>query len=146
MAAPRPVNDASQPQQWYDAARTGNKLGNEMLSDIAEFVIHGKTLEGEIFQPHDWAERLCGDMSGTIAAGGKVYPDYVRPIISGGIASLVVRVSLKRDNADAFAQIKRFIADNHLVVRSGRGSRDAEHTGPISVFAGERRKPGSNNT
>lgn len=146
MAAPWPVNDACQPQQWYDAARAGNKLGGEMLSDIAEFVIHGKTVEGEIFQPPDWAEKLCGDWSETAAARGKVYPDYVRPITSGGIVSLVVRVSLKRDNAEAFAQIKRFIAENRLVVRSGRGSRDAEHTGPITVFSGERRNPEPNNT
>lgn len=146
MAAPRPVNDACQPQQWYDAGRAGNELGDKMLSDIAEFVIHGKTLEGEIFQPPDWVEKLCGDLSGTAAAKGKVYPDYVRPIISGGTASLVVQVSLKRDNAEAFAQIKRFIAENRLVVRSGRGSRDAENTGPLTVFSGERRNPGPGNS
>jgi Protein of unknown function (DUF3579) len=117
-----------------------------MLSDIAEFVVQGKTVEGEIFQPPDWAENLCGALSGTVAGRGKVYPDYVRPITSGGIISLVVQVSLQRDNAEAFAQVKRFIAENRLVVRSGRGSRDAENTGPISVFAGERRNPEPNNT
>lgn len=127
-------------------AAQGTIRGIMMLSDIAEFVIHGKTLEGEIFQPPDWAERLCGDLSGTAAARGKVYPDYIRPIISGGTVSLVVQVSLKRDNADAFARIKRFIAENRLVVRSGRGSRDAENTGPITVFSGERRNPEPNNT
>jgi hypothetical protein len=117
-----------------------------MLSDIAEFVIHGKTVDGEIFQPPDWAEKLCGALSGTVAGRGKVYPDYVRPITSGGIVSLVVQVSLQRDNAEAFAQIKRFIAENRLVVRSGRGSRDAENTGPITVFSGERRDSGPNNS
>lgn len=112
-----------------------------MLSDVAEFVVQGKTVEGDIFQPPEWAERLCSTLSGTGAGTGKVYPDYIRPITSGGVISLVVQVSLQRDNAEVFEQIKRFIAENRLVVRSGRGSRDAENTGPITVFAGERRKP-----
>jgi hypothetical protein len=112
-----------------------------MLSDIAEFVVQGKTVEGDIFQPPDWAEQLCGTLSGAAAAGGKVYPDYVRPIHSQGAASLVVQVSLQRVNAEAFAALKRFIAENRLVVRSGRGSRDAETTGPITVFDRERRAP-----
>jgi hypothetical protein len=112
-----------------------------MLTDIAEFVVQGTTLEGNAFQPPDWAERLCDSLSGVKAAKGNVFPGYVRPIVPGGIASLVVQVSLKRDCPEAFDRIKKFIAENRLVVRSGRGSRDAEHTGPLTVFAGERRKP-----
>ncbi|MBI5659082.1 MAG: DUF3579 domain-containing protein [Nitrosomonadales bacterium] len=113
-----------------------------MLSDVAEFVVQGITVDGDTFQPPDWAERLCGSLSGVEVGRGKVFPAYVRPITSGGNASLVVQVSLQRDNPDAFDLIKRFIAENRLVVRSGRGSRDAEHTGPLTVFAGERRLPG----
>ena len=116
-----------------------------MLSDVAEFVVQGITLEGDIFQPPDWAERMCGNLSGLEAGGGKVYPDYVRPITSGGVVSLVVQVLLQRDNAEAFELIKQFIAENRLVVRSGRGSRDAENTGPITVFDRERRKSGRDN-
>lgn len=113
-----------------------------MLTDIAEFVVQGMTLEGKVFQPPDWAERLCGSLSGVEAGRGKVFPGYVRPITSGGISSIVVHVSLQRDCPEAFDRIKKFIAENRLVVRSGRGSRDAEHTGPLTVFAGERRQPG----
>jgi Protein of unknown function (DUF3579) len=115
-----------------------------MLSDVAEFVVRGETVEGEIFQPPDWAERMCTTLSGTEAGGGKVYPDYVRPIVADGVASLVVQVSLQRDNTGAFEMIKQFIAENRLVLRSGRGSRDAEHTGPLRAFGRDRRGSGRN--
>ena len=116
-----------------------------MLSDVAEFVVQGINVEGDIFQPLDWAERLCDQLAGTGAGGGKVYPDYVRPIITGGVNSLVVRTSLQKDNAQAFELIKRFIAEHRLAVRSGRGSRDAENTGPLPVIGKERRNSSRNN-
>ena len=116
-----------------------------MLSEVAEFVVQGITAEGEVFRPPDWAERLCDKLSRAGADGRKAYPSYVRPVISEGIRSLVVRASLQKDNVQAFELIKQFIAENRLVVRSGRGSRDAETTGPHPPVGRERRDPNRNN-
>ncbi len=123
---------------------TNIRGGWDMLSDVAEFVVQGITVEGDVFQPPDWAERLCETLSGAEAGGGKVYPDYVRLIMVGGVASMVVQVLLQRENAHAFEMIKQYIAKNRLVVRSGRGSRDAEHSGPLRTFGRERRNPKRN--
>ena len=116
-----------------------------MLSEVAEFVVQGITVERDVFQPPDWAERLCDRLTRTGASGVNIYPDYVRPIITGGVNSLVVRTSLQKDNAQAFDLIKQFIAEHRLVVRSGRGSRDAENTGPLPVIGKERRDSSRNN-
>ena len=114
-----------------------------MLSEVAEFVVQGITVEGDVFQPPDWAERLCVTLPG--AGGGKACSGFVRPMMIGGVNCLVVRTALQKDNARAFELIKRFIAENRLVVRSGRGSRDAESTGPRPVIGKERRDPSRNN-
>ena len=116
-----------------------------MLSEVAEFVVQGITAEGEVFQPPDWAERLCDKLVQAGTDGCKAYPSYVRPVLSGGIRSLVVRASLQKDNAQAFGLIKQFIAEYHLMVRSGRGSRDAESTLSQPPFGKERRDPNRNN-
>ncbi len=116
-----------------------------MLSEAAEFVIQGITVEGNVFQPEDWAERLCSSLAKTGVDGRKMYFPYVRPVMTVGIKSVVVRVSLQKADPDVFDMITRYIAENRLVVRSGRGSRDTEATGPLPVIGRERRNPNRNN-
>ena len=116
-----------------------------MLSEVAEFVVQGITAEGEIFQPPDWAERLCDKLAQMGADGSKAYPLYARPVMSEGIRSLVVRASLQKDNIQAFELIKQFISGNRLMVRTGRGSRDAEDNGTQPPVGRERRDPNRNN-
>jgi len=116
-----------------------------MLSEAAEFVIQGITVEGNIFQPVDWAERLCDSLAMTGADGHKTYSSYVRPVVTEGIKSVVVRVALQKADPGKFDMIKRYIAENRLMVRSGRGSRDAEATGSFPVIGKERRDPRRNN-
>ena len=116
-----------------------------MLSDAAEFVIKGITVEGDVFQPADWAERLCDSLARTGADGRKIYSSYVHPVASEGIKCVVVRVILQKDDPGIFDMIKRYITENRLMVRSGRGSRDAENTGPLPVIGKERRDPSRNN-
>ena len=116
-----------------------------MLSEVAEFVIQGITVEGEVFQPPDWAERLCESLAKTGWDGHKVYPSYARPMMVEGVKSVVVRASLRKDDVHAFELIKQFIAENRLMVRSGRGSRNAESTGPLPAIGKERRDPSRNN-
>lgn len=115
-----------------------------MLSEAAEFVIQGVTVEGNAFQPEDWAERLCNLLAKTGVDGRKKYSLYVRPVVSDGMKSVVVRVALQEANPEAFEIIKRYIAENRLMVRSGRGSRDAEASGPLPVVGKERRDPSRN--
>ncbi len=115
-----------------------------MLSEAAEFVIQGKTVEGNVFQPADWAERLCNSLAKMGADGREMHSSFVRPVVSDGIKSVVVRVALQKSNPEAFEVVKRYIAENRLMVRSGRGSRDAESSEPLPVINKERRDPSRN--
>lgn len=115
-----------------------------ILSEVAEFVVQGITVDEEVFQPLDWAERLCDMLSQTQADGRTVYSAYMRPMMIGGVKSVVVRTSLKKVDAQAFEMITQFVTSNKLKVRAGRGSRDAEGTGKYPVY-GERRDPSRNN-
>ena len=116
-----------------------------MLSETAEFVIQGITVDGVIFQPADWAERLCDSLARKGANGLKNRSSYAHPVVSGGIKCVVVRVVLQKDDPEAFDMIKRYIAENRLMVRSGRGSRNAEASGTLPVIGKERRDPSRNN-
>jgi Protein of unknown function (DUF3579) len=112
---------------------------------LSEFVIQGKTAGGVPFQPEDWAERLCGSLDKT-AVDGNVYSSFVRPVVIGGENSMVVRTSLQRKNPEVFNMIKRYIADNRLMVRPGRGSEYLQTTGAYpTVDREERRDRSSNN-
>ena len=110
-----------------------------MLSDVAEFVVQGITLEGEIFTPEDWAEGLRDSLSSMGQAKNLNFSSYVRPVLSERIKCLVVRVSLETANIQAFQLIKQYIADHHLRVRAGRGSRDSEGAAHALPAGRERR-------
>ena len=116
-----------------------------MLPEVAEFVIHGVTAEGAIFQPEDWAERLCNLTARAGSDGRRMYSSYIHPVVTDGIISVVVRVALQKADPEMFEMIKRYIAENRLMVRSGRGSRDAEASGPLPAMGKERRDPSRNN-
>lgn len=113
-----------------------------MLSKVAEFVIQGVTVEGTPLQSTDWAERLCDSLSRSGADGRKIHPSYVRPMVIDGAKCVVVRASLRKDNAEAFELIKRYIVENRLMIRAGRGGGDyIETTGAHQAFGRERRNP-----
>ena len=115
-----------------------------MLSDIAEFVVQGITVEGEIFEPRDWAEHLRNSLPETGSRGDTDYAAYIRPEVIDGDVSMVVRIALKDENPEAFGIIKKFISDNGLMVRAGRGARDSERTGKYLAFGKDRRDPNRN--
>ena len=91
-----------------------------MLIDTDEFVIVGQTLEGARFRPHDWAERLCRVLAPFGGPPGAMASPYVRPIMSGGIKSVVVDARLAEIDARAYRFVSRFARDNELIVRPGR--------------------------
>jgi hypothetical protein len=115
-----------------------------MLPGVAEFVVQGITVDGEVFQPPEWARQLCGKLGTTDPEGRYLYASYVRPVEIDGVAAVVVRVALQLVDENAFEMIKQFVAEHRLQVRAGRGSRDAEETGKHPVFDPERRIPKNN--
>lgn len=118
----------------------------DMLSKVAEFVIQGLTVDGVPFQPAGWAERLCESLTRSGADGRPIHPAYVRPMVIDGVTCVVVRATLRKDNAEAFELIKRYIVENRLMIRAGRGGGDyIETTGAYPTFGKERRNPGNDN-
>jgi len=110
-----------------------------MLSNVSEFVIQGITEDGQLFPQQDWATSLC-NMLGTAGQDGRmIYSSYARPLMIDGVPAVVIRVSLQHVDPKAFEMVKQFVAEHHLKVRSGRGSRDTEQTGPHPVLGVERR-------
>jgi hypothetical protein len=138
--------------RWYDGAITGIGWSTEqfcmpetrMLPGVGEFVVQGITVDGELFQQQGWAGRLCNLPESAGSDGRPRHSSYVRPVVINGVISVVVRESLGTVDPEAFAAIKKFVAEHKLQVRAGRGSRDAEVTGAYPVFDPERRSPGNN--
>lgn len=114
-----------------------------MLSDVSEFVIQGITDSGELFQQEGWATNLCNMLGTSGSDRRQVFSSYARALVIDGVSCVVVCASLKHVDPKAFEMVRRFVADNHLKIRSGRGGRDAEdpaETGPHPVPDVERRK------
>ena len=91
-----------------------------------EFFIHGVTIHGRTFRPSDWAERLCGVMSGFrpggIASGRDAaigYSPYCRPTTVGGVKCVIVDERLRDIERMAFDFVMNFARDNELQVFEG---------------------------
>jgi Protein of unknown function (DUF3579) len=112
-----------------------------MITQQDEWVILGLTLDGETFAVPDWAELLCNSLARTGEDGRKTYSSYIRPVISDGLKCVVVRASLQGADVQAFDMLKRYVAENHLKVRSGRNIRGAESAGLLPFMGKERRDP-----
>jgi hypothetical protein len=83
--------------------------------------IHGVTKSGAKFRPSDWAERLCGVMSGfgPKAKGPNAYMQYsiyVRPTIVGDFKAVILDSRLRDIELLAFDFVLNFAKDNDLVV------------------------------
>jgi len=90
-----------------------------MTPNVREFFIQGITKEGKTFRPSDWAERLCGVMAqfrpeGDTGDPRLTYSPYVRPVIAGGIKSVVVDVRLREIEPKALDFVLNFARDNSL--------------------------------
>lgn len=84
-----------------------------------EFVIQGITVDGKLFRPSDWAERLAGVMS-SFGGGRLGYSPYCFPIGSENIKCVVVSKELKAIEPMAYTFLLNFARDNELRVRAGR--------------------------
>lgn len=104
-----------------------------------DFVVQGRTMEGLVFQPQNWAEQLCAEIAQTREGRGAASLAFVHPVAIDGISSLVVLEALKETDAQAFDMIRQFIVDHHLMVRAGRGGAYIETTGAFPVIGRDRR-------
>jgi hypothetical protein len=85
-----------------------------------EFVILGATLEGKVFRPSDWAERLCGVMATFGNDQRMQYSPFVHPVTVNGVRCVVVDARLEQIEPMAYRFLVNFAKDNELQVRDGR--------------------------
>ncbi len=85
------------------------------------YMIRGVTLDGQLFRPSDWAERLAGamasfrpDTSGGIGAYIG-YSPYCVPHAEAGIKCVVVSEALRDIELMAWDFVMNFARDNRLV-------------------------------
>ncbi len=80
------------------------------------FIIIGKTREGRLFRPSDWAERLCGVMSVFGAERRMTYSPYVRPGGHEGTKCVYVDARIHEVEPLAYSFLANFARDNDLTV------------------------------
>ena len=84
------------------------------------FVIRGMTLDGQVFRPSDWAERLAGAMSSfrPDSSGGIGafigYSPYCEPGSDGSVKCVVVSEALRDIELMAWDFVMNFARDNRL--------------------------------
>ena len=88
-----------------------------------QFYIHGLTLEGHIFRPSDWAERLAGAMSSFRPGGSSGgigafigYSPYCVPQVVDSVKCVLVSEALKGIEPMAWDFVMNFARDNQLQV------------------------------
>lgn len=108
-----------------------------------EWVILGRTLDGEVFAIPDWADRLCGMLAAQSKDNRLSYSNYLHPARIDGLPAVVMRTSLVQADPQAFETIKRFVEENQLKSRPGRSRRNVEISGRYRALHAERRDSGS---
>jgi hypothetical protein len=90
-------------------------------SHAKEIVILGRTQDGRIFRPSDWAERLAGVMSsfrpgGVQPSSHLSYSPWCVPTVIAGIKAVVVNRALRELEPMAWDFVLNFAKDNGLQV------------------------------
>ena len=95
------------------------------MSDLRprEYLIEGLTLDGRVFRPSDWAERLAGAMSSFRPPGQDEgiaayigYSPLCEPRQFGNVKSVVVTETLREVEPMAWDFVMNFARDNQLHV------------------------------
>lgn len=85
-----------------------------------EILILGRTHEGRLFRPSDWAERLAGVMAQFRHAAHAhqeehlCYSPYCMPTLVDGVRSIVLSRALADIEPMAYAFVLNFARDNNL--------------------------------
>jgi len=80
-----------------------------------KIIIEGITLEGRVFRPSDWAERLCGRLA-TFHNQRILYSTLLSPGVINDHNSVIVDPRLKETNPELYDHIMEFGQLNHLKV------------------------------
>lgn len=93
------------------------------LNKPRQFFIQGVSLQGRVFRPSDWAERLAGAMSSfrpaSPAAGIAAhigYSPYCVPQLVDGVKCVLVSEALRDVEPMAWDFVMNFARDNELQV------------------------------
>ena len=88
-----------------------------------QLFIQGLTLDGRVFRPSDWAERLAGAMSSFRPGGASAgigsfigYSPYCVPEHIDGVKCVIVNEALKGIEPMAWDFVMNFARDNGLLV------------------------------
>jgi hypothetical protein len=92
------------------------------LRAAREFIIQGLTLDGRVFRPSDWGERLAGAMSsfrpgvaGKAGIGAYIgYSPYCVPTTLGEVRAVIVNQALREIEPMAWDFVVNFARDNEL--------------------------------
>ena len=89
------------------------------ISTSKEVFIQGLTLDGKVFRPSDWADRLCGVMSPFRPGGPQpgshlTYSPWCIPTMINGVRCVVVNAELKDAEPMAWDFAINFAKDNNL--------------------------------
>jgi len=74
-----------------------------------EWVILGRTLDGDVFAIPDWADRLCGMLAAQAKDNRLSYSNYLHPSRIDGLPAVVMRTRLAQDDPQSFDTVKRFV-------------------------------------
>ncbi|MBS0288515.1 MAG: DUF3579 domain-containing protein [Proteobacteria bacterium] len=80
-----------------------------------KIMIEGITIDGKIFRPSDWAERICGHLS-TFKNHRIYYSPLLKPCYKEGHRCVVVAFELKEKFPELFEHIMDFAKVNKLVI------------------------------
>jgi hypothetical protein len=114
-------------REWPQRASPLSTESQRTAPPVREYVIRGITANGQRFRPSDWADRLCGVMSGYRPGGVASdrdaaigYSPYCQPTTVDGIKCVIVDARLRELERMAFDFVMNFARDNGLqVVESG---------------------------
>ena len=103
----------------YIRCDNGAVQHNPPVSTAKEVFIQGVTLDGKVFRPSDWADRLCGVMSPFRPGGPQpgshlTYSPWCIPTLINGVRCVVVNVELKGAEPMAWDFAINFAKDNNL--------------------------------
>ena len=94
-----------------------------MLSNTqpGSFIIKGVTLDGKVFRPSDWADRLCGVMAcfnehGSGPGAALQYSPWVQPNLIDDVRCVCVDSQIFEAEPMAYRFLLSFARDNQLVV------------------------------
>lgn len=85
-----------------------------------EVVIRGVTLQGRVFRPSDWADRLAG-IFGQVGRDHRLnYSNDVQPVTRAGVRCVVINRLLAERESRMFQFLLDFARENDLEVVEGR--------------------------